>query len=293
MADILHPYGDLDVLGYYSKASAKLTKFLKGRELSGKVHFPGARRPLLTRGSQLPPLSAEELAENVDDDFLRVRSGHHLEDVKGRITLIQQKIWRYFPPRKLADLFYATNGERGARIDRVFIDIDRGEGTTAEEAQAVAKHLIDIIRDDKDFSSLVKFDFYVQYTGSSFHVYLMLKKPATAGFYSEHLAYTKSNPLGSFTGRWAESIRKETGLKVYGGHEKLPGALVIDSSQTPPGKLARAPFSLHMADAKTVDGIAIPIRPEALSDKDLLKWAMAYTPEKTIADLDMLSRALP
>ena len=58
--EILKPKGMLDVLYYYSKVVPKLTKFLKGKELSTKVHIPFGPT-LLKRGSKLPPLFAEDL----------------------------------------------------------------------------------------------------------------------------------------------------------------------------------------------------------------------------------------
>lgn len=291
MADILHPFGDLDVLLYYSKVAPRLTKFLKGKEIAAKVLIPKFR-PLLNRGSQLPLLTPEELAK-VDDSLLRMRSGGtKLEEARGRLSPLQEKIWKYFPPRKLADLFYATNSEKGKKLDRIFFDLDRGEGVSAEDAQKAAALLVEEMRNDKELNSLLDFKFFIMYTGSSFHIYLMLKKEVDASFYEKHLAYSKNDPLSSLTGKWVESVRKK-GLKISGGHEKLEGYLILDPSQTPPGKLARAPFSLHMSDPKTVDGIAIPISEKMLKEKGLLKRLRAYTPEKILDELDSLSKLLP
>ena len=291
MAGILHPFGDLDVLSYYPKVAPRLKKFLKGKEIAAKVLIPDFR-PLLNRGSQLPLLTPEELAK-VDDSFLKMRSGGtKLEEARERLTPLQEKIWKYFPPRKLADLFYATNGEKGKKLDRIFFDIDRGEGVSAEDAQKVASLLLEEMHKDEELDSLPDFKFFVMYTGNSFHIYLMLKKEVDASFYEEHLAYSKNSPLASLTGKWAGNIRKK-GLKISGGHEKLKGSIILDPSQTPPGKLARAPFSLHMSDPKTVDGVAIPISEEMLNDKNLLKRLRTYTPEKVLEELDSLSKLLP
>jgi hypothetical protein len=294
MADALHPFGDLDVVGYYSKVSSKLSGFLKGKEIAAKVLIPKAPRPFLNRGSYLPPLFSEELAKGVDDAFLKQRSGGtHLEDAKDKLTPLQMKIWRYFPPRKLADLFYAVNGERGKALDRIFIDIDRGGTASAEDAQLVAKTLLETINNDKEFAMLAKFQPFAMYTGSSFHVYLMLEKPVAPDFYSRYVAYGKSNPLGSFVGRWSAIVKRKTGIDVLGGHEKLSGHIIIDPSQTPPGKLGRCPFSLHMSDPSMVDGVAIPLDTKMLDDKSLVKKMKAYTPEKVLKELDALAERLP
>lgn len=291
MAGILRPFGDLDVLGYYSRVAPRLKKFLEGREIAAKVNIPNFR-PLLNRGSQLPALTPDELAK-VDDSFLEMRSGGtRLEAARPRLTPLQEKIWRYFPPRKLADLFYATNSEKGRKLDRIFFDIDRGEGVSGEDAQRAAALLLEEMREDGQLSSLPGFKFFIMYTGSSFHIYLMLRKEADASLYEKYFAYSKNSPLSSLTGKWVESVRKK-GLKISGGHEKLRGHIILDPSQTPPGKLARCPFSLHMSDARTVDGVAVPISESMLEDEKLLKKLRAYTPEKTIEELDSLAKFLP
>jgi hypothetical protein len=294
MADDLHPFGDLDVVGYYSRVAAKLAGFLKGKEMAAKVLVPKAPRPFLNRGSYLPPLYSEELARGVDDAFLKARSGgRHLEDAKEGITPLQMKIWRYFPPRKLADLFYAVNGEKGKLIDRIFMDIDRGGAASGEDAQLAAKSLVETINEDTEFSGLAHFQPFAMYTGSSFHVYLMLEKPVGTDFYNRYVGYSKSDPLGSFVGRWAAIVKRKTGLEVSGGHEKLPGRIIIDPSQTPPGKLGRCPFSLHMSGPSAVDGVAVPLEERMLGDRGLVKKLKEYTPEKVLKELDELAGRLP
>ncbi len=294
MADALHPFGDLDVVGYYAKVAAKLAGFLKGKEMAAKVLIPKAVKPFLNRGSYRPPLYSEELAKGVDDAFLEARSeGRHLEDAKGSLTPLQMKIWRYFPPRKLADLFYAVNNEKGKMIDRIFIDIDRGEAASGEDAQTVAKALLETIKADKEFAMLAHFRTFVMYTGNSFHAYLMLDKPVDTDFYNRYVGYSKSDQLGSFVGRWAAIVKRKTGLEALGGHEKLPGHIIIDPSQTPPGKLGRCPFSLHLSDPSTVDGIAIPLEEKMLDDKGLVKKLNGYTPDRVLKELDELAGRLP
>jgi hypothetical protein len=69
-------------------------------------------------------------------------------------------------------------------------------------------------------------------------------------------------------------------LTVLAGHERRKGALILDSSNTPPGKLARCPFSLHIKDAETIDGIAIPLEMKDLEDKKLISRLQSLLPEK-------------
>ena len=290
MEDVLHPFGELDVLEYYSKVATKLKRFLKGREIASRVFIPKFR-PLINRGSKLPPLSAEELAKT-DKKFLKLRKGNGLGEVKGELSKEQEKIWRYFPPRKFADLFYATNSEKGKRIDRIFYDLDRGKGTTFEDARKATLLILEEMKKDKLLKSKFKPKFFLVYTGSSFHIYLIFTKALDKKIYDEYFAYTKHDPLASLTGKWADAAKKK-GAKVSGGHEKIAKNITLDPSQTPPGKLARAPFSLHMSDPNTIDGISIPITEKMLKDKNLEKKLKAYTPEKVLKDLDKLAKIFP
>ena len=292
--DVLKPYGQLDVLHYYSKTASKLQNFLKNKEIAAKNWIPGSFMPyLIKRGSKLEPLFADEF-KNVDDKFLKIRAEvESLKDARSSLNLVQAKLWDYFLPRKLSDFFYAANSENpGKPIDRIFYDIDRGKNITPGQAQETVKIFIETIKKDRNFSKLLKYKFFIMWTGSSFHVYLILSKPVSHGFYDKHIKYSKDNPLGSFTGRWAEIVKKKTKLNVIGGHEKSGSKINIDPSQTPSGKLARAPFSLHMKDAKNVDGIAIPLSEKQLNDKNLVKKLKKYTPEKVLSELDALSKNL-
>ena len=99
--------------------------------------------------------------------------------------------------------------------------------------------------------------------------------------------------MGSTVGKWAAAVAKETGLRVEGGHEKKAGVLNIDPSQTPSGKLCRAPFSLHMKEAKTIDGVDLPLKIEMLGEKGLVKHLRAYDADKVINELNDLAKRLP
>ena len=110
--DVLRPYGHTETLYYYSKVAFALKNFLKGKEIAAKNWIPKGFMPyLIKRGSKLEPLYIEEFS-CIDEKFLRTRAEiEHLDKAKSKITKQQAKIWEYFLPRKLADLFYATNKE--------------------------------------------------------------------------------------------------------------------------------------------------------------------------------------
>ncbi|UZE94024.1 MAG: hypothetical protein IB618_00400 [Candidatus Pacearchaeota archaeon] len=291
MQDILKPFGKTDVLSYYSAIANKLKNFLKNKEIASKVWLPFGF--FIKRGSKAQPLYIEEFSV-VDNKLLELRSKTNLKRARDKITKQQDKIWGYFPQAKLIDFFYATNREgKGKPIDRIFFDIDRGKGTTAQQTQQVIIALIKTIRSDKEFKKLIKFKTFLMWTGKSFHLYLMLNKAVPQSFYQKYISCKKDKPLESFTGRWAQKISKETKIKVKGGHEKTFNTIIIDPSQTPSGKLARCPFSLHMKSPKEVDGISVPLNEKMLQDKTLVKKLESLTPEKVIKNLNRWARNLP
>lgn len=290
--DVIKPFGEVDVLLYYGVVGSKLTGFLKGKELAAKNWFPpkGGLPTVLKRGSKEEPLYIEEFVDAVTPEFLSLR-GKHLDEVRAKLTPSQEKVWRYFVPRKLSDLFYATNNEgEGKPIDRIFFDLDRGEGVTSEYAQQVAREFIDVMSDElKELGCKGQF---VMWTGSSFHVYLFLKRKMPASFYEQNFQVSTKGGLGTAAERWVEELRRR-GLKVSGSHEKVAGVVVIDPSQTPSGKLARAPFSLHMKDYKTVDGVAVPLEVGMLEEERLVGELREYTPNRVVDELESLSKRLP
>ena len=191
-----------------------------------------------------------------------------MTDVKQQLSETQVLMWEYFLPRKLIDLFYATNNEHGEKIERIFIDIDRQE-MTSQQAQKVADALVKIIQKDKKLSDLIDFRLLTLWTGSSFHIYLMLAKPINHQIYDEYFSYGEKKPE-SFVSKRAQAITQATGIQVNAAHARKEGMIILDTSNTPPGKLARVPFSLHMKDFKTIDGICIPLTIEELEDKSLI-----------------------
>ncbi len=293
--NILHPYEHTDVLLYYGIVAQKLKRYLKGKELAAKIWLPSGNLPFfIRRGSKDEPLFIEELCEGATEHLLEVRKGiENLKDAESKLSKKEAKVWHYFVPRKLIDFFYATNGESAGRnIDRIFFDIDKSD-LPAEKAQEVARLLVELIEKDSEFNKLFKFKTFVMWTGSSFHVYLLLQKTIANSDYEKYISHKKDLPLESFTGRWAAEIKKQSKINAVGGHEQIKGAINIDPSQTPSGKLCRAPFGLHMKDAKTVDGVAIPLTVKMLSEKGLVKKLQSYTPELVVKELDELAKRLP
>lgn len=295
--DIIKPFGHTDVLLLYGMVGGKLKKFLEGKEIASKVWLPhGNIKYFLNRGSKKHPLFIEDFVEAITPEFLELRGEHHLKDVEKQLTKEQKLVWSYFPPRKLIDFFYATNSEgAGKEIDRIFFDIDRGKGVSVENAQKVTRLLCEIIREDKELERLIgKTEPFVSWTGSSFHVYIMLRERKPNSFYEKYFMFSKNNPSASFTGRWAERIRKELKINVAGGHEKIADFLSIDPSQTPSGKLARVPLgSLHMEDAKTIDGVSVPLTEKMLEDENLPNKLRNLRPEHVINNLDEITKRLP
>ncbi len=289
--DILKPFGFLDTLLYYSIVSEELKKFLKNKEIATKTHITSTIF-FLKRGSKDEPIFIEEIPKAVTKKFLELRK-FDLKNAREKLTKQEQKVWSYFVPRKLINLFYATNNEgQGKDIERIFFDIDRSN-LSQKSTQKVALALVEEIQQDQDFNKKFKFEIFPMYTGSSFHVYLLLKNKISNSIYNKEISFSKDSPLESFTGRFCNNIKEKTKINVSGGHEKKSNFINIDPSQTPSGKLARAPFSLHMKSPNEVNGIAIPLSINDLKDKNLINKLKSYTPEKVIKDLNNLSKKLP
>lgn len=300
--DLLRPFGDIDVLLYYGLLAPRLTRFLAGKELAAKNWMkPGGPTPpyLIKRGSREEPLNIEELVRGVSPELLRKRASPEWKKIQASLPPLEKKVSSYFLPRKLSDFFYATNGEKpGKPIERIFFDLDRGGKMKHEQAQEVARVFIEVLREDREFKTsigpLLQGEPFVAWTGSSFHVYLFLKKAQPAPFYEQHFQYSKNNPEASFTGRWAQRIAKEVGFEVGGGHEKIEDAIVIDPSQTPSGKLCRVPLgSLHMKSYTEVDGVSLPLENKLLSERGLTKELASYTPARLLDELGELAKRLP
>ena len=278
-----------DVITYYRTVFPKLRKFLQKREIATKTMLKDFE--IVKRGSNSPPLYIDELSKGVNEKFLSVRKENiHLKDVKHTLTKTQIKIWEYLVPRKLVELHYATNQEHPNKpLTRIVFDIDRKE-IPAEKAQVVAVKLIEQIQKDKTFP--IKYKIFPLWTGNSFHIYLLLNKPVTHEFYEKKIHVDQNNPEESFTGKWIKAI-KIKGIKVAPSHEKKKGVINIDPSQSPSGKITRAPFSIYTKSASTIKGIALPLTLEDLKKKNLIKELRSYTTEKVIKNIDKLSKKIP
>ncbi|MBW2992716.1 hypothetical protein KY345_05865 [Candidatus Woesearchaeota archaeon] len=291
--DILKPFGQTDVLLYYGLVVPSLSKYLKGKEIAAKNWLgKGAFSPfILKRGSKLRELKAEYFTE-VSAEMLKIRK-EKLDAARKKLSDKQQLLWEYFIPRKLSDLFYATNSEgAGKPIERIFIDIDRG--TAGQKiTQRVTKTLVEEIKSDKMFLDKYKGELFVMWTGNSFHVYVFLDKHITINDYEKNIAYTKKDPLASFIGRWAQKLNNKLGVKVLGSHEKVANAIILDPSQTPSGKLCRAPFSLHMANENKVDGVSVPLSLDMLDDNGLVMDLKRLKLKDVVEDLREFTKRLP
>ncbi len=292
--DILRPFGFLDVLPYYSFVSSALSEFLRGKELASKIWIPDG--PLiLKRGSKLEPLFIDEMKTLAGDISFFQERAKHLSEVRDAIGKVHVKVWNYFPPRKLADFYYATNCEgKNKPIERIFFDIDRGKQMTAEQARIVALAFLDELELDEKFAELVgRFKTFIMWTGNSFHIYVFPERALPPNFYERYLSYSKTTPsLFNVLNGWVRRIRQKTGINVVGGHEKGQDRIVIDPSQTPSGKLARCPFSLHMKDARTVDGVALPLSRDMLEDKNIVEFLQKQTPRNVVENLEEWERNL-
>lgn len=290
---LLRPYGQLDVLLLYRLSADACVDYLGDREIASQILIPNGPQ-LLKRGSKLEPLTAREIVEAVDRDFLRLRKEkRHLDDARSHITEKQEKVWKYFYPRKYCEFYYATNHEgKGKPISRIFYDIDREEGVTAGEALEVTRKFVDFLEEDsvvKDIMDRVT----ISWTGNSFHVDIDMKDEKPHSFYEDEILTTKSEKLDTITERAVRQINKQTDAEVRGGHEKKKGTIAVDPSQTPSGKLNRMPLgSLHMKDATTVDGVSVPLTEEDLHRDGIVEELKSYTPRKVVEDLSELARKI-
>lgn len=288
--DVLRPFGQLDVLLLYAVVAEATQDYFGDRELASKILIPDGP-VLIKRGSELPPLTAAELSEAVDEEFLRQRNElENLDNAREEVTDLQERVWQYFYPRKYSALFYATNYEGEQKpIDRIFFDIDRGFGRSAWDAQRVAQRLARILDDEPIVEGILDQAVY-KWTGASFHIELLLTEPQPPEFYTDHIFDAGE---GTLTSRAAERIDEQMDFPVVAGHENVEDTITIDPSQTPSGKLDRAPLgSLHMKDAETVDGVSLPLTRDELEQTGALDMVDTYDPRTVIEDLEELAAKL-
>jgi hypothetical protein len=295
---LFNPFGELDCLLYYNVIAPSLQKYLSEKPLATFTWLPKADIPYIVhRGSKLEPLTVQELTEHVTTDFLRLRADTaDKSDVSDQISDIQSKIWSYFNPRKYIELHYPPNDEgKNNDLERIYFDIDRGEGASAPQAQKTASLLIQEIEADDELADLLSFNKpFCYWTGNSFHVYLFLEDSISHSAYNDHFRLQSKKPDNSFTGRWAQIINDEVDFKVKAGHERSSETIIIDPSQSPSGKLSRVPLgALHMADGKTIDGVSVPVTRDLLANQDLTDDLLELHPVDIIENLDEFTQRLP
>jgi hypothetical protein len=282
---ILYSSGQLDCLSYYRKIFPKLKGFLGNREIATKIYLKGNIPYIIKRGSKDEPLFIDEL--KISDKFLELRKAQDLEDVRDKLKKIEEKIWHYFVPRKITEMHYACNHEKGEIIDRIFIDIDRGKAYSAEDSRKVVLELLKCIKEDKELKKKVKFKTLILWTGKSFHVYLLLNKKFPVSFYNNFFSWNKNG--ATFTEKYAMRISEKTGINVEAHHEKKENKIILDTSATPPGKLARCPFSLHVSIKGEIDGVSVPLKEKELKRKNIVNELLSLTPDKIIKNISKYS----
>ena len=274
---VLYNSGQLDCLSYYSKVFSKIKGFVQDREIATKTFIPESPIPfILHRGSKDPKLTLQDI--KITSSFLKKRVKHKLHQVEKNLSEKEKLIWRYFVPRKYVELHYACNYEHpGKAFDRVFIDIDAGKTLNEQKYISVVKQLLREIRKDKGLKKLAGFKTKLIWTGASIHVYIMLNKSLPHSAYDKHFAFAKS----TLTSKWAKAITEKTKVRVKAGHERTSGFIILDTSATPSGKLARCPYSLHLSKAGKLNGVSVPIT-EAMLNPGIFSKLKALTPEKAL-----------
>jgi len=258
---ILYNSGQLDCLNYYSKIFPKIKSFVGDRELATKTFIPEPIPPFIVhRGSKDPSLTLKDL--KITPKLLKLRVGKHLHEVEKQLSEKEKLIWRYFVPRKLTQLYYACNYENpGKPFDRVFIDIDAGKGISEKKYAEAVKKLLRQIKSDKHLKELCSFKIKIFWTGASIHLYLMLNKKLPASSYEKYFGFTEN----TLTTKWANAI----GVKA--GHQRKQGKIILDTSATPSGKLARCPYSLYINSKGKLKGVSLLIKESDLNNLSKFK----------------------
>ena len=293
-SDVLHPYGELDVLPYYGQISAKLTGFLHGRELASRVWTPRGRIPaVVISGSTSQPLYIEQMVRSVTLELIHARQSYkNLGDVIPILSPDQQLTWSYFPKRRYVGFYYNTNRIGPAReINRVLYAVDRCTGSTLTDALNVVRIFYELVISDDRYPALFRGNPFVCWTGNSFQVMLFTRDLQPASFYRTHLEYTgKSHTL---TDHWVDAAARAGETKIAGGSQRRKGFVLINATNTPSGKLCPVPLgSLQLASAATLGGVSVPLTPDML-DRDVLSDLISYTPERILDELDELAARLP
>lgn len=292
--DVLRPYGELDVLPYYSRIAEKLTSFLHGREIASRIWTPHGRiRSVVVSAQTAPPLYVRQMSEAVTPQLIKARETYkNLDEARGRLSPEQQLTWQYFPQRRYIGFYYSLNrAGPGREIDRVVFQIEGSIGSTLTDALDAVKALTDVAVSDSGYRELFRGDPFVYWTGSSFQVMLFTREPQAATFYRSHVEYTGKGR--TIVDRWIDQAAMSSGGKIAGGSQRRKGVVLINAEPTMPGKLCPVPAGcLDMADGTTLRGVSVPLTMKMLAH-DILDELAAYTPEQVIDELDELAARLP
>ena len=291
---VLYKTGQLDCLSYYNRIFKKkknfLKKFLDTREIATKIYLPEYNEGdfIVKRGSKEKPLYISELLKNNRKKLMSLRKADDLKEVRDKLDSRQEKIWRYFVPRKMVEMHYAFNKEKGKHMDRIFMDIDHGENYTQEDARKAVLELIRIIKKDKELKETLNknvskkenkgFRIKSLWTGSGFHIYILLNRDVPASFYKKYFSWGKKTKK-SFIEKWADMVSEKTKFNIKAGHERKKDKIILDTSGTPPGKLARCPYSLNLNNKGEIEGICVPLDDSELKDPNIVKKLRKLTPE--------------
>jgi hypothetical protein len=278
--DILHSTGQLDCLSYYRKIFPKIKKFIGKREVATKTYIGDNVDFVVKRGSKDQPLFINDL--KISDKFLQLRKAEDLADVKNQLSDKEILVWHYFVQRKLVEMHYACNGEGyGKPIDRIFIDIDKGKEVSYGKYLIVVRELFKKIKSDKELKKLIQFKVFIVWTGRSFHLYLLLNKKVPHSFYEKHFSFNE----GSFTTKWAKEVTKSIGVEVRAHHERIKDEIILDSSATPSGKLARCPYSLYVSKEGKLDGVSCFVKEKELFDERIIDKLLKLSPDNVLRGL--------
>lgn len=278
--DILHSTGQLDCLSYYRKVFPRIKNFLGDREIATKIYLGKNVDFIVKRGSKDPALFVSDL--KISDRFLKLRKAGDLDGVRVKLNKKEILIWHYFVPRKLIEMHYACNGEgQGREINRIFIDIDKGDKVSYEDYLRIVQELVNRIKSDNELKKLIKFKIFIVWTGKSFHVYLLLGKKVSHSFYERYFSFNE----GTFTTKWARIISEKTKIEVRAHHERIKDEIILDSSGTPSGKLARCPYSLHISKSGELNGVSVPVKEKELFDNTIIDKLINLAPDGVIKRL--------
>lgn len=266
---ILKPFKHTDYLYFYKHVAEIIKPFIKNKPIATKIFIPKGPK-LIKRATKLTQLYVEDILNNVNDKFLEIRSKYHLREVLDKINKKQHLIWQYFFPKKDIEFFYSTNGEvfggkfkaKKIKLDRIFFDIDR-KNINLRTVTKIMISFVHLLEKDKEVKEFIKknisdYKTFVMYTGNSWHIYLILDKQIDETIYFKYVKHHREEKTQSLTTIIVDKLRN-TFNNINIGHEKVEKNVIIDPSQTPFGKLARLPYSLHIKEAKLIDGIAIPM----------------------------------